>query len=81
MNEMLSENTDFVSLARDGIKLTMQSLFDKYSPRLKANFDNLNGFLNSPDRVVANASDQHARQFGKLFFGYKNSIYRQLKKA
>lgn len=81
MNELLSENVDFVTKARDGVKLTMQGLFDKYAPRLKATFDDINSFLNAPDRIVSNASDEHARQFGNIFFGYKNSIYRQLKKA
>jgi len=80
-NEILSEHVDMVTLARDWWKLTMQSMFNKYSPRLALNFDTLADFLNAKNRVLSNASNEHVRQFGDLFFGYKNSIYRQLKKA
>lgn len=41
INEMLSINKDYVSLAKDGVKLTIQSLFGKYAPAFHAVYDTI----------------------------------------
>jgi len=81
MNELLSENVDVVTKARDSVTVTIQAMFNKYAPRLLATYDDVNSFLSRKDRVVSNASDEHVVQFGDTYFGYKNSIRRQLKRA
>jgi len=46
VNEIMSEFTDAVSLAKDWIKLTKQSLFNKFAPRLLTTFDTIQWLLN-----------------------------------
>ncbi len=81
INEITSEFARIDSLARDWWKTTTQWMFNKYSPRLLGIYNTINDLLNSKNKVLANASDEHVRQFWRRFFGDPNSIYRQLEKA
>ena len=82
---LLSENVNVVSLARDGLKMTMQSLFAKYMPNLLTTFDAIQNFMNKDKtRRLDFANQIHVQQFGDtvLFgmIGNKNSIYQFLKR-
>lgn len=38
INQILSNNVDFAATARRGIKLTLQSLFDKFAPEVSVRY-------------------------------------------
>lgn len=80
INEMMSMNKDYVSLAKNGLKLTVQSLFGKYAPAFHAVYDTVQGLMNE-GVLIREANKFHVYEMGDRFFGEKNSIYHQIKNS
>ena len=81
LQEFISGFSAINETSKSLFKFTTQSMFAKYAPRLMAVYNDIASFMNKKDNLVFYASKEHIRQFGSHFFGYKNSIRRQLLNA
>jgi hypothetical protein len=81
MHEMLSQYTDINTTAKSMFKVTIQWMFWKYAPKLLAAYDDIASFMNTKDQITFMASKEHIKQFGAHYFGYKQSIRKQLLNA
>lgn len=78
--EMASQHADVASLAKDGLKITIQSLFGKYMPAFKAMYDGVQGFL-AGDVNIRDANRYHVYDMADRFMGDKDSIFHRIKKS
>lgn len=83
MDELVSENSDFVWRAKDWATFLMSTLFSRFAPELKTTFDDLMSYLRI-DKEVELAWEHHVMQFSNqmvFWLWYKNSMYQQMKRA
>lgn len=80
INEILSIHKDYRSVAEEGLKVTMQSLFNKYAPAFLAVYDTVRGFMNW-DNTIQLANEYHILEMGDRWLGDKDSIFHQIKKS
>lgn len=79
VNEIFDVNVDFSTRAKNGLKLTKQSLFDKYAPKFVNIYDNIHSNLNI-NHDIDEANKFSVNEMSHQFFGGRDSMYSQIRK-